>query len=75
MGLLDFLSDLLGDLANLQTYEKPRRVFTRGFVAFCVLVAVFELIVLNQFYGVHGWVKRKMIYTTDFAQLKNSQSN
>lgn len=51
MGLLDFLSDLLGGLAGLQPYEKPRRVFTRGFVAFCVMVAVLELIVLNHLYG------------------------
>ncbi|WP_200877273.1 hypothetical protein [Pseudomonas chlororaphis] len=54
MGLLDFLSALLGGLANLQPYEKPRMVFTRGFVAFCVMVAVIELIALNQFYGARG---------------------
>lgn len=54
MGLLDFLSNLLGGLANLQSYEKPRRVFTRGFVAFCVMVAVIELIALNQFYAARG---------------------
>ncbi len=54
MGLLDVLSDLLGGLANLQPYEKPRRVFTRGFVAFCVMVAVIELIALNQFYAARG---------------------
>ncbi|UCP10268.1 MULTISPECIES: hypothetical protein [unclassified Pseudomonas] len=53
MWLLELLS-LLGDLGNIPHYEKPRRVFTRGFVAFCVLVAVFELIVLNQFYGTRG---------------------
>ena len=51
MGLLEFLSDLLGGLANLQPYEKPRRVFTRGFVTFCVMVAVLELMTLNHFYG------------------------
>ncbi len=55
MGLLDFLSDLLGGLANLQPYEKPRRVFTRGFVAFCVMVVVLELMTLSHFYGQPGW--------------------
>ncbi len=30
---------------------KPKRVFSPGFIAFCALVAVFELIVLNHFYG------------------------
>ncbi|SDZ62101.1 hypothetical protein [Pseudomonas sp. NFIX28] len=54
MGLLDFLSDLLSGLATIQPYEKPRRVFTRGFIAFCVMVAVIELIALNQLYGAHG---------------------
>jgi hypothetical protein len=54
MGLFEFLSDLLSGLANLQPYEKPRRVFTRGFVAFCVLVAVLELMTLNQIYNGHG---------------------
>lgn len=32
------------------TYEKPRRVFTRGFVMFCIAVAVFELLLLNNLY-------------------------
>jgi hypothetical protein len=50
MGLLEFLSDLLGGLANLQPYEKPRRVFTRGFVAFCVMVAMLELMILGLIY-------------------------
>ncbi|WP_185066907.1 hypothetical protein [Pseudomonas frederiksbergensis] len=54
MGFLEVLSDLFDGFANLQAYEKPRRVFTRGFVAFCVLVAVFELVALNQFYGARG---------------------
>jgi hypothetical protein len=31
--------------------SKPKRVFSPGFIAFCALVAVFELIVLNHFYG------------------------
>ncbi|MGF6288033.1 hypothetical protein QF010_006723 [Pseudomonas silensiensis] len=53
MGLLEFLSDLLGGLANLQPYEKPRRVFTRGFFASCVMVAVLELMALNHFYSTH----------------------
>jgi hypothetical protein len=51
MWLLELLSGLLDALGDIQSYEKPRRVFTRGFVAFCVMVAVFELIALNQFYG------------------------
>lgn len=42
MGFLEFLSDLPDVLGNIQPYEKPRRVFTRGLVAFCVLVAVLE---------------------------------
>jgi len=54
MGFLEALSDLFDGLANLQPYEKPRRVFTRGFVAFCVMVAVLELIALNQYYGAGG---------------------
>jgi len=54
MGLLDFLSALLDGLGNIQPYERPRRVFTRRFVAFCVLVAVFELVALNEFYSVRG---------------------
>lgn len=32
------------------TYEKPRRVFTRGFVMFCIAVAVIELLLLNNLY-------------------------
>ncbi|MBO1541435.1 hypothetical protein [Pseudomonas sp. OA65] len=31
--------------------SKPKRVFSPGFIAFCALVAVFELMVLNHFYG------------------------
>lgn len=54
MGLIDFLSDLFDFLGNIQSYEKPRRVFTRGFVAFCVLVAVLELMTLNHIYNGHG---------------------
>ena len=54
MWLLEFISDLLGVLGNIQPYEKPRRVFTRGFVAFCVMVAVLELMTLNHFYSGHG---------------------
>ncbi|KAF2407491.1 hypothetical protein SAMN04490179_3874 [Pseudomonas antarctica] len=33
------------------TYQKPRRVFTRRFVALCVVVAVFELLILNAIYN------------------------
>ncbi|OIN46009.1 hypothetical protein SAMN04515675_6103 [Pseudomonas costantinii] len=31
-----------------------KRVFSPGFVALCVLVAVFELMVLSHFYGARG---------------------
>ncbi len=54
MGFLEFLSDLLGALGNIQPYEKPRRVFTRRFVAFCVMVAVLELMTLSHFYAEVG---------------------
>jgi hypothetical protein len=30
-----------------------KRVFSPGFLTLCVLVAIFELIVLNGLYGVH----------------------
>lgn len=33
------------------TYEKPRRVFTRGFVGLCVMVAVLELLILHDIYN------------------------
>ena len=33
------------------TYEKPRRVFTRKFVALCVMVAVLELLILHDIYN------------------------
>jgi hypothetical protein len=51
MDFLDVLGDLFNGLGNLPTYEKPRRVFTRGFVAFCIFVAAFELIALNLYYS------------------------
>jgi hypothetical protein len=51
MGFLEFLSDLLTLFCNIPSYEKPRRAFTRGFVAFCVLVAVLELMILNHIYS------------------------
>lgn len=51
MGFLEFLSDLLTLFGNIPSYEKPRRAFTRGFVAFCVLVAVLELMILNHIYS------------------------
>lgn len=31
-----------------------KRVFSPGFVAFCVLAAVVELIAMNRFYGSRG---------------------
>jgi hypothetical protein len=31
-------------------YEKPRRVFTAGFVRFCVVVAFVELLILHTIY-------------------------
>lgn len=40
-----YLSGLGGGSSN------RKRVFSPGFIAFCVLVAVIELIVLNHFYG------------------------
>lgn len=33
------------------TYERPRRVFSRRFVVFCILVAIVELIILNALFG------------------------
>ncbi len=54
MGLIEFLFDVLCVFDYQSFYEKPRRVFTRGFVAFCVIVAVLELMMLNHFYGGHG---------------------
>lgn len=54
MGLIVFLSDLFDCIGNIQPYEKPRRVFTRGFDAFCVLVAMLELMTLNPIYTGHG---------------------
>ncbi|WP_456021519.1 hypothetical protein [Pseudomonas protegens] len=44
-------------LGNLPSYEKPRRVFTRGFAMFCMMVAVVELIVLNRLYAVQRWAQ------------------
>lgn len=32
------------------TYEKPRRVFTAGFVRLCVVVAIAELLILHMIY-------------------------
>ncbi|QXH49006.1 hypothetical protein KSS93_23335 [Pseudomonas xanthosomatis] len=36
---------------DLPSFERPRRVFTRGFVMVCVVVVVIELILLNQLYS------------------------
>lgn len=49
--LITILTILLATLSGADfTYEKPRRVFTRGFVMFCVAVAVIEILVLNNLY-------------------------
>lgn len=50
MDLMDIVSNLCTAFSNYQGYEKPRRVFSRGFVAFCVLVAVLEVAALNLYY-------------------------
>ncbi|MEE1888508.1 hypothetical protein [Pseudomonas carassii] len=39
------------NIQHWPSFEQPRRVFSRGFVMFCVLVAVLELIILNQLFG------------------------
>ncbi|BCJ05571.1 hypothetical protein PRtIB026_A46300 [Pseudomonas sp. RtIB026] len=39
------------NIQELPSFERPRRVFTRGFVMFCVLVVIMELMFLNQFFG------------------------
>ncbi|TWD52541.1 hypothetical protein [Pseudomonas sp. SJZ131] len=54
MALIEFFLGALSALSIYEPYQKPRRVFTRGFVMFCVLVAVVELIALNHFYGARG---------------------
>lgn len=52
MSLLELVSDVLAALGNYQSPNwKPRRVFTRGFVGFCVFVAVFELFALYMMFG------------------------
>lgn len=55
MGLIEFFSDILSALGSYEAPGRPRRVFTRGFVAFCVMVAVLELMTLSHFYGQPGW--------------------
>ncbi|WP_194790215.1 hypothetical protein [Pseudomonas sp. UFMG81] len=42
---------LIFNIQQLPSFERPRRVFTRGFVMFCVFVVVFELLLLNHYYG------------------------
>jgi len=54
MDFWEFLGNFCSALSSYQGYEKPRRVFTRGFVAFCVFVATFELIALNLYYAKIG---------------------
>lgn len=52
MDLLEFFSNLLSALNSFQTSgQKPRRVFTRGFVVTCVFVAIIELFLLNHIYS------------------------
>ncbi len=52
MGFIEFFADLLSAFGNFQpSGTKPRRVFTRRFVAFCVMVTVLELMTLNHFYS------------------------
>ncbi len=54
MDLLEFLSNLGSALDGFNTSgQKPRRVFTRGFVVTCVFVAIIELFILNQIYSGH----------------------
>lgn len=49
--IFEAIGDLCYALFNWSSFDKPRRVFTRGFVAFCVLVAVLELWFLNVTFG------------------------
>lgn len=51
-----FMSDLLDFISALcqvsdWTPSRPRRVFSRRFVFFMVLVAAFELVLLNHYWG------------------------
>lgn len=54
MGLYDFVSGLLDGFLYAQPSERLARVFTRGFVGFCVAVAVLERLVLNMMFAAHG---------------------
>lgn len=54
MALIEFFLGALSALSNYEPYQKPRRVFTRGFVLFCVMVAVVELVALSHFYGLRA---------------------
>ncbi|MDH0731452.1 hypothetical protein N5F23_15690 [Pseudomonas sichuanensis] len=49
--IFEAIGNLCYALLNWQSFDKPRRVFTRGFVAFCALVAVLELWFLNATFG------------------------
>ncbi len=51
MSLLEFFSDLLSLCSFETSGQKPRRVFTRGFVVTCVFVAIIELFLLNHIYS------------------------
>ncbi len=52
MDLLEFFANFLLALGSFETSgTKPRRVFTRGFVILCIIVAVVELIILNHIYS------------------------
>jgi hypothetical protein len=54
MELLEFFSNLLSTPGSFETSgQKPRRVFTRGFVVLCVFVAIIELFILSHIYSGH----------------------
>lgn len=55
MRVLKLLLGVVLLLCNFDfTYEKPRRVFTAGFVRFCVIVALMEVLILHQIYYGQG---------------------
>ncbi|MFJ4345462.1 hypothetical protein [Pseudomonas sp. NPDC089401] len=44
--------NLLGAVEDFRNH-RPRRVFTRGFVLFCIFVVIFELLFLHNIYSNH----------------------
>ncbi|SMQ24076.1 hypothetical protein SAMN04488483_1393 [Pseudomonas helmanticensis] len=51
MGAIKFCLGILLLFCNADfSYRKPRRVFTTGFVCFCMVVAVTELLILTMIY-------------------------